>query len=145
MARGKMPTYTAKPSVLPVNPTATDVKIEFGRRLQAAMLEAGWNQSELARRAAVHMPDGKFGRDLISDYINGRGLPQPLALSALAKAFGKDVEELRPVGAYPALDTNAPRMIIREDADGRMWLDIKRTVDWAVGVKILELLKDQPR
>jgi hypothetical protein len=47
------------------------VRREFARRLQKAIVEKGWNQSEMARQSALHMPDKTFGRDLISGYLRG--------------------------------------------------------------------------
>jgi hypothetical protein len=68
----------------------------FARNLQAALVDKGINQSVLAREAARHMPDKKFGRDLISNYVRARILPSPTHLRALSKVLGKSEEALLP-------------------------------------------------
>lgn len=65
-----------------------DVRAAFARRVLNARIKKGWNQSELARQAALHMPDGRFGRDSISKYEKATHLPYPVQLDALAKALG---------------------------------------------------------
>jgi transcriptional regulator with XRE-family HTH domain len=49
-------------------------KIEFGKKVQDAMLRRGWNQSELGRRAGLK-------RDNISCYVRGTTLPEPAPTS----------------------------------------------------------------
>jgi transcriptional regulator with XRE-family HTH domain len=49
---------------------------EFARRLASARKRKGWNQSELARQAALHVKDGKFGRALVSGYERTRSRPR---------------------------------------------------------------------
>jgi hypothetical protein len=90
-------------------PTRGDVKAskaEFGRRLEAARVARGWNQSELVRRATMLMPRPakgqmqglKIGRDAIWQYCRGRSLPRPEALDVIAKALGMAPDELMPPG-----------------------------------------------
>jgi transcriptional regulator with XRE-family HTH domain len=87
------------------------VYAEFGRRLQARMIQLGWNQTELSRRATEHLPrptKGQvqgyaLGRDRISSYIRGKYLPRPEALEAIAKALKCKPEDLLPPGGVPSV------------------------------------------
>jgi transcriptional regulator with XRE-family HTH domain len=63
------------------------IKAEFGLRLQKALNAKGWNQSELARRMAPHLPRTSIARDNISKYVRGKVLPQPLVLEAKAVSW----------------------------------------------------------
>ena len=72
-------------------------KAEFAKRLAEAMEDRGWNQSELARAAAKHLPeDQEFRRDNVHVYLSQRALPRPKQLVALAKALGMSPEKLLP-------------------------------------------------
>lgn len=62
-------------------------KQEFGRRLYKAMLNKGWNQSELSRRSGLT-------RDSISTYITGKVLPTEPNLIKLAGVLGVDPGDL---------------------------------------------------
>lgn len=120
------------------------VKVEFARRLQAALLLKGWRQSDLAREAAKHLPRGtKLGRDSISHYIRARILPRAVYLDALCKALGTTKEELIPTEGYrEAGDTNPP-LDVRDMGNGNLWLRINRAVRFAAGAKILQILAEE--
>jgi transcriptional regulator with XRE-family HTH domain len=115
---------------------------EFARRLQTAMTDRGWNQSELARQAAKHMPDKQFGRDSISNYVRAVVKPTPMQLQAIAKALGKEPRDLFPAG-MPLVDE--PRSMsavdVRDAGNNMAWLKINQAVDWATAMQILKLLK----
>lgn len=111
---------------------------EFGRRLQAELIRKGWNQSELARQAGLHMPNKHFGRDLVSGYIRGKILPSPVHMHALCAALGKKPEDFLPPGA--TLPDNAP-IKTQELGDGRVMLQINQIVDWSVALEVLRVLK----
>lgn len=64
-------------------------KQEFGRRLQHAMHEKGWTQSELARQANV-------SRDAVSTYIRGVFYPSASNLRQLARALDTTPEAFLP-------------------------------------------------
>jgi transcriptional regulator with XRE-family HTH domain len=51
------------------------------------MLKKGWNQSVLARQAAMHMPNGLMTRQGISTYVMGKHMPDQTRLEAIAKAL----------------------------------------------------------
>lgn len=84
-------------------PEASDARRrgEFARRLNEAMVDRGWTQSELARNAGL-------GRYVVSNYIRGRSLPSAASLAALAKALELDPEVLVPdPSELPAPDGGA--------------------------------------
>lgn len=125
-------------------------KIEFGKRLQKAMNEKGWNQSELAAEAAKHLPrekrEGKsladaFGRDKVSMYIRGRTLPTPMYLRALSKALGKTTEELLPTRGRASAVRNAPPLDFRQMEDGNVFLRVNQAVSLETAIEIVALLK----
>lgn len=117
------------------------VRMEFGRRLQAELIKHGWNQSELSRRAGVHMPNKYFGRDLVSSYIRGKILPGPIHMNALCKALGKKPEDLLPAGATTTPEA-APIRTQSVD-ENRVLLQVHQVVDWPVALKILAILKGE--
>lgn len=124
-----------------------EVRAAFGRRLQKALIAKGWNQSDLARHAAVHMPDNRFGRDNVSKYINGLTLPAPLQLSAISRALDVPADELLPENKGRALASHisdqAPKLSIRDvDESGeRAFLRINQEVPMDVAIEIMALLK----
>lgn len=82
------------------NSYTPDQRRLFGENLERLMQDRGWNQSELARQAARHMPEGKdFGRDCVSGYICGDNVPQPVRLKALCAALGCEPKDLLQVMA----------------------------------------------
>ena len=124
------------PSDMPVDA----VRREFARRLQKAMIEKGWTQSELARAAAPHAPDKRRIRDNISKYIRGKVLPGPLHLAALAKALGMKPGDLLP-SRPTAGGADASPFDIRETSDGNVWLRVNQAVPWDIALEIGRLLK----
>lgn len=114
-------------------------KQEFGRRLQALMLEKGWNQSELARRAGL-------GRDAISTYIRGVSFPEPKNLHGLAKALGSEMEHLLPNATIRAMDSDtAPMLEIKQAANhpDKVLLRLNRVVTFQQAAQIFALLQEQ--
>lgn len=111
-------------------------KQQFGRRLFGLMLEKGWNQSELARRAGL-------ARDAISVYIRGKSLPTPLSLKALAEALGVTEAELLPNQTESAIDEDNPafEMKVSPSAPNVAWLRVNRLVALSTAVKVAEILE----
>lgn len=144
VTKNRKPTLHGAPADLPPDASLEDVRLEFGRRLQAALINIGWNQSDLARQASLHLPDKKpMGRDLISHYINGRTLPSALKIDAICKALHVEKHDLLPGRAYPAVDSNSPRVTVRNAEDGKAWVDIKGRYDWDIALKMLALAKEK--
>lgn len=125
-------------------------RAEFARRLQAALDEKGWNQSDLARHANNHLPApergkkrGKaMGRDSVSHYVRGKMLPLPSYLNAMAKALGKRPEDLMPPkrGGSAGLPFE-----MRGEPDGRVSLRVNRTVTSETAMKIMTLLLEEDK
>lgn len=121
-------------------------KQELGRRIHQLLLERGWSQSELARRA-------NLGRDAISTYVRGTVFPTPRSLRAIARAFGVSEDDLLPDRAGRALDHEVPSLDIRQ-ASGHpelCWLRVNQrtTLDQALRIAAIlreteELTNDDP-
>lgn len=113
-------------------------KQEFGRRLHALLLDKGWNQSELARRA-------NLGRDAISTYVRGRSFPEPTSLKRIAVALGVEPTELLPNSFESAVDRDTPAIEIREAAGhpGMSWLRVNRRVTTRQALRVLEILAEK--
>jgi transcriptional regulator with XRE-family HTH domain len=122
----------------------------FARRLEAALVEKGWNQSELARRATQCLPKSKkgqiqgeeIGRDLISHYLRAKIRPRTGYLGAIAKALGTTREALMPTspGSAPPPPMHSP-MKLEELEDGRVLLQINRVVSREAALAIVRLLQ----
>lgn len=119
------------------------IMAEFGRRLNELLVQRSWNQSDLARHAAKHMPDKKFHRDNISQYVRGLALPGPVRLKALANAFGMKPEDLLPTRGQGIADERSPPLEVRFLPDGLAWLRINQAVPQDIAMKILGLLGQQ--
>lgn len=143
MTKIKKPAFhNAPPQGLPDGAPPEAVRAEFAKRLQTAMVAKGWTQSELARRAALHMPDKKFGRDNVSNYIRGTTMPGPANLNALAKVLGMAAKELVPSRGLPSVDDRMPPPLdVKELSDGRAWLRVNQAVDWNTAMQVVALLK----
>ena len=123
-------------------PKAEDLKLapkeamrrEFGKRLQEAMLNKGWNQSELARNAGI-------GRDNISSYIRGIAMPGPLFLNKIASALDVEPNKLLPSRAMPSVDQVVPALDVRDIGKGLAWLRINQAVAWEDAITIMNILK----
>lgn len=112
-------------------------KQQFGQRVYKAMLEHGWNQSELARQADLP-------RDSISVYIRGRSLPTPLNLQKLSKALGMKPADLLPNSVESAIDNDFPSIEIRVSTSSpdMAWVRINRLMPFETASQIVSLLKD---
>jgi transcriptional regulator with XRE-family HTH domain len=127
---------------LPTGAPKDAVRREFAKRLQAALTEKGWNQAELARNATRHMPDGKtIGRDSVSGYIRALSTPNPGHLAAICAALDMKPADLLPVKGIPSVENRTPPLDISDVGQGKAWLRVNQAVDWAVALKVLELLK----
>lgn len=117
-----------------------DDKHDFARKLRSLRVKKGWNQSELGRQAAKHMPDGKFGRDNISKYEMETTLPTPVYALALARALGVAVEDLLPNSPALAIDMEVEPSLAMRQVGTRAFLRINQEVDMPTAMKIMELL-----
>jgi hypothetical protein len=122
------------------------VKREFARRLQAGFVDMGLNASEFARRVEAEVkktdPEGRFGRDLVSNYIRGRSLPGPVYLQAMAKTLRMEPNDLLPArGVGAAAAVAIPPMEMRELDDGNVFLRVNQVTDYMTAMRIMQLLK----
>lgn len=129
---------------MPTPKAPADVRAAFARRLLNIRLKKGMNQSELARAAALHMPDGKFGRDNISKYEKGQHLPYPLQLDAMAKALNVPAAELLPEnpGVGESMEPGA-KPAFRTIDDDTLWLRINQAVPRELGMKIIRMMEEE--
>lgn len=118
---------------------------EFGRRLMKAIIDKGWNQSDLARAAEKHMPEGqKFGRHLVSNWCKGRNMPSPLNLNAMAKALGVDARDLIPDADATFVGDDAPPPVDMKMApNGKARLKIDIETDFDKAVRIMAILNEK--
>lgn len=114
---------------------------DFARRLRAAMLDKGWNQSDLVRHASKYVQGRKMGRDSISRYLKGSTKPQPLYLDAISKALGVGPDDLMPGYdlAVPAGETTE-LSIQTVDAD-TAWIRLNQRVPIDIALQIAALLR----
>ena len=115
-------------------------KQEFAQRLHRLMMQKGWRQSDLARRADLP-------RDSISVYIRGKSVPTPQSIDKLALALGVTPEELFPNYVESAIDNDVPEMEMKvsPNAPHIAWLRVNRYVTVEVANEIMGLLiNDKP-
>ena len=120
-------------------------RAEFARRLSAAMVKKGWNQSELARRASEHSPDKAIGRDVVSTYLRGKALPLPATLQALASALSVDVSDLLPTRGVPSVSQAIPKFDIRDMGEGRTWLRVNKEVSFETALKVMQIIQEEEK
>lgn len=117
---------------------------QLGIRLNAAMAEKGWNQSDLARYASKFLPSGDvMGRDSISGYVLGKSVPGPARLLALSKALGVPQDQLAPPGVLPDPEGVVPSFEAKTLGGGRTWLRVNQSVSTATALKIMSLLSTE--
>lgn len=112
-------------------------KQEFGRRLYNAMINKGWNQSELSRQSGLQ-------RDSISVYIRGKSLPGPTNLQKLADCLGMKPIELLPNVVESAIDSDNPSFEFKAspNAPTKGWLRINRLVRFSTAIAVGKLIED---
>lgn len=141
MTKGRSTIHT-DPSRMSVDAPRDALLVEFGRRIQRHMVQKGWNQSELARRANDHMTgESKMSRDNISKYLNGQSMPSPVRLNALAKTFDTTPDELLPSRGVTQGSEKVPAFDMRDVGEGQVWLRVNQQVEWSKALKIMEILK----
>lgn len=131
--------------VAPGRADETDTKkTTLVRNLNKQLLKRGWRQTDLAREAARFMPAGKeFGRHLVSSYLTGKNMPNPINLEAMAKALGCEVTDLIPATAveYVGMEPPAMTMSFTTDGKARVTLDLEMSADKAA--KIMSIINER--
>jgi transcriptional regulator with XRE-family HTH domain len=131
-----MPRYvTNSPPTREARRPAELRKLEFARRLQAAMVAKGVSQSELGRATGI-------GRDSISHYVRGVATPSPMRLKAMGEALGVAGADLFPAAALGE-DEVAPAMEARQTAEGRVFVRINQPMSMAKFVRIAAILQER--
>lgn len=117
----------------------------FATRLYRLMTERGWNQAELSRRTQAHDPrEGNpgIGRDMISNYIRARNLPDPLYVKILADTFGVAANSLIPsLNDAPATAAVSPPIELRTVSADRAHLKLNIELPTAIAVQVLALVQ----
>ena len=141
--------YYATPS--DTGAAATNMAEQFARRVTELMIEKGWNQSALARRAAAHLPNQRMDRQLISSYLKGSHLPQQVRLEAIAKALGvkpydlissPDVEWIggKPTHTQRVSEDQASSASMESASGGKIRIKIDRELDAETALQIMALI-----
>lgn len=128
---------------VPENAPPEYVKAEFAKRLYHRMVQRGWNQSDLARQAALHTPDKKFGRDNVSNYIRGKSFPRGDHLRALCLALNVSPEELVPPRTTPSAGDATPPLDARDMGDGTVFIRLNKRLPWEKALKILNIAQGE--
>lgn len=134
-----MPRTTNTGTVLP--PDAST--LAFAQKLRRAIVERGWTQADLGRRATEHMAQGTISRNSISRYVSGKELPGDNRLSAIASALGMKPEELIDLGANRISSRMGAKVSVEDLGNGMTWVRINQEVPWAAALKILDILKGE--
>ena len=115
------------------------IRMDFARRLQAALNEKGWTQSELARRMAPLLKNSRIGRDNISKWARGKVLPLPPALEAMARVLDMRSAELLPMRAAASIEH--PPISIRAVGNEQVWMQINMAVSWDKALEIQQIIR----
>lgn len=132
-----------KPRSLPDGVPKDAVMVQFGARLQRALVEKGWSQVDLARAATKFMKEGEISRDTISKYVNAITLPGPDRLNAVSKALKMEPLELLPNRGVTAVSDKTPEFDMRATDSNHVWLRINQEITWEKGMKIMAILKEE--
>jgi transcriptional regulator with XRE-family HTH domain len=120
-----------------------EVKSEFARRLHKALQLKGWNQSELARQATHHMPEGMtIGRDSVSNWLNRPNIPEPIRLQAVCNALGLQPTDLVPMRGLPRAQVgHVPPIEMKDGGDGdTAYLRINSRLPYDIALEIQRLV-----
>lgn len=130
---------------VPTGAPGDAVAVGFARKMQHFMVQKGWSQRELAENASLHLAPGTpvVSASNISKYINAREMPTPVKLKAIADALGVTPEDLVDTDAVNAVGRQSARVSLQDLGDGRVWLRINQPVNWAVAIKVLDLIKGE--
>lgn len=107
---------------------------DLARKLRLALHTREWNQSDLARAAALP-------RELISSYVTGRAFPTTRSLRRLAEALQLKIEELAPPAPGMFQWEPPPTMEITGLANGMARITVNTVVPIGVALEIGRLIE----
>lgn len=125
-------------------------RLAFGQALRNMMAAKGLSGADLARRANQFISSGKgLDRSAISWYVNGRSIPTPVSLNAIARVLDVNPQMMLPrsheqrpddaVGPPPTSDKDVRMSLM---AGGMMHLMINIKLPAEQGWKILKMLEE---
>ena len=120
-------------------------KREFADRLHKRMLEKNMTQSGLARKIWGQGPRGAIKRDRISNYVNGREMPDDVNMKLIAEALGTTAEDLCPSLMATRSARAEPEIEMKQIAGHpeRTLLNIRdKVVPLEVAAKIIVMLSE---
>lgn len=124
---------------------------EFGRKLQSLLNARGMSQSDLARAVWGETQDNRGrmvarNRDRISQYVSGKGFPEPQNLARMAEVLDVPVEELAPDIVASAVDREDPaiQMTAVTGHMDKVYLRVNTLVSLAVAAQVIGLLSGDP-
>lgn len=115
----------------------------FAKILNKLLLERGWRQMDLVRKAQPFVPEGvKFERYLVSAWARGRHLPSPVSLDILCKVFNIPMSELMPKNAAVVVGAKKQdlQMFFTKDGHARVCIDVEVPTETAI--KVMSLIND---
>jgi transcriptional regulator with XRE-family HTH domain len=121
-----------------VVPPKMAIRLEFGRRLRAALQAKGWKQIDLANATDI-------GRDSISGYSRGRVLPDHDRLEQICKALGTTPEKLVPhYGVDEKTADLMPALEIKQAEEaGMVWVRINQVLSLDQVSRIMAILQNK--
>lgn len=125
--------------------TSDLVRQKFAERLVREIAQRNWNQSDLAREAPKHLAKGSLTRDSVSNYVNGKSLPGPGFLRAIALALNTSPEDLLPERGPQIPRDNGPivPVDVRDAGGGYAFVRVNKRVRFATALKIMEAINDE--
>jgi transcriptional regulator with XRE-family HTH domain len=124
---------------------------EFGRKLQGLLNAKGMSKSDLARLIWGETQDSRGrtvarNRDRISQYVAGRGFPEPQNLARMAEALDVPVEELAPDIVASTVDREDPAIQMTAVAGhmDKVYLRVNTLVSMTVAAQVIGLLSGDP-
>lgn len=119
----------------------------FARKLDQALAAAGMNQSDLARAVWGETHDAKGrpvarNRDRISQYLQGKSVPDARNLKKIADVLGMDPLDLAPNITTATIEREDPAVqltVVTGHVD-KAHLRVNTLVDYALAAKIIQML-----
>jgi hypothetical protein len=124
---------------LPPNASNTEYAKEVGRRIQAALNDKGWRQTDLWRalKSDLGEESAPAGRDNVSKWVRGLTLPREAKVrEAVCRVLGK--EDL-----FPAQNTDPPPFTLKQLANGQVWVTLDMEFSMSDALELTSLIKQQ--